>query len=220
MPNASPRRGHLYETDAAHRDRTTRSVVQVDSIGGGVRRRVHRPDTADADSLAASHRRAVHAGPPCPRRHALALRLQRGDVSRGSPAARHANSNRDRLDMGRRPVRLEPRLGGLEAASQRQRIARSLHDGYVQGLAGVNLRLATSRELLGRGQNEEAFVALTELQADVNREHDELRAYIRSLADLEPPLAPPTLGEGTRFPIRAHFDGSLLLREHVLQIML
>ena len=105
MPNASPRRGHLYETDAAHRDRTTRSVVQVDSIGGGVRRRVHRPDTADADSLAASHRRAVHAGPPCPRRHAPAPRLQRGDVSRGPPAARHGNANRDRIDMGRRPVR-------------------------------------------------------------------------------------------------------------------
>src|SRR5439155_14952049 len=85
---------------------------------------------------------------------------------------------------------------------------------------GANLRLATSRELLRRGQNEEAFVELPELQAGVNREHAELRPYIRSLADLEPPLAPPTLGEGTRFSIRAHFDGSLLLVEHVLQIML
>jgi len=122
--------------------------------------------------------------------------------------------------LGEQRMILESRIRELEAASQRERIARSLHDGYVQALAGVNLRLATSRELLRRGQNEEAFVELTELQAGVNREHDELRAYIRSLADLEPPLAPPTLGEGTRFSIRAHFDGSLLLVEHVLQIML
>ena len=105
MPNASRQRGHHHETDTAHRDRTTRGVVQDDSVGGGVRRGVHRPDPADADSLAASHRRAVHAGPPCPRRHAPAPRLQRGDVSRGPPAARHGNANRDRIDMGRRPVR-------------------------------------------------------------------------------------------------------------------
>ena len=122
--------------------------------------------------------------------------------------------------LGEQRMILESRIRELEAASQRERIARSLHDGYVQALAGVNLRLATSRELLRRGQNEEAFVELTELQAGVNREHDELRAYIRSLVDLEPPLAPPTLGDGTRFSIRAHFDGSLLLVEHVLQIML
>src|SRR2546425_850678 len=94
--------------------------------------------------------------------------------------------------LGEQRLVLESRIRELEAASQRERIARSLHDGYVQALAGVNLRLATSRELLRRGQNEEAFVELTELQAGVNREHDELRAYIRSLVDLEPPLAPPT----------------------------
>src|SRR5207249_1564785 len=54
----------------------------------------------------------------------------------------------------------------------------------------------------------------------VNRADDELRASIRSLVDLGPPPAPPALGDGTRFSIRAHFDGSLLLVEHVLQIML
>src|SRR5207249_10069188 len=85
--------------------------------------------------------------------------------------------------LGEQRMILESRIRELEAASQRERIARSLHDGYVQALAGVNLRLATSRELLRRGQNEEAFVELTEHPAGVMREHVDLRAYIRSLAD-------------------------------------
>jgi len=122
--------------------------------------------------------------------------------------------------LGEQRMVLESRIRELEAASQRERIARSLHDGYMQALAGVNLRLETCRELLRRGHEGEAFAELTELQAGVNREHDELRAYIRSLVDPERPPAPPTLDDGTRFSIRAQFDGSFLLVEHVLQIML
>src|SRR5436309_8463330 len=108
---------------------------------------------------------------------------------------------------------LESRIRELESASQRERIARSLHDGYMQALAGVNLRLETCRELLRRGHEDDAFVELTELQAGVNREHDELRAYIRSLVDLERPAAPAPLDDGTPFSVRAEFDGSLLLVE-------
>ena len=48
---------------------------------------------------------------------------------------------------------LESRIRELESASQRERIARSLHDGYMQALAGVNLRLETCRELLRRGRH-------------------------------------------------------------------
>ena len=122
--------------------------------------------------------------------------------------------------LGEQRMVLESRIRELEAASQRERIARSLHDGYMQALAGVNLRLETCRELMRRGHDDEAFDELTELQAGVNREHDELRAYIRSLVDLERPPVPPTFDDGVRFSVRAQFDGSLLLVEHVLQIML
>jgi len=67
---------------------------------------------------------------------------------------------------------------------------------------------------------EKALVELTELQSGVNREHDHLRAYIRSLVDLESPGAPRLLDRRTRFSVQARFDGSFLLVEHALQIML
>ena len=87
--------------------------------------------------------------------------------------------------LGEQRLVLESKLRALEAATQREHIARSLHDEYVQALAGVNLRLETCRQLLHRGQSDKALVELTELQAGVNREHDELRTYIRSLLDRE-----------------------------------
>jgi signal transduction histidine kinase len=122
--------------------------------------------------------------------------------------------------LGEQRLILESKLRGLEAATQREHIARSLHDEYVQALAGVNVRLETCRQLLHRGQGDRALVELTELQAGVNREHDELRAYIRSLLDRD---ANPGRRIGvtrTRFSVRARFDGSLPLVEHALQIML
>src|SRR5437870_1459994 len=122
--------------------------------------------------------------------------------------------------LGEQRLIVEARLRELEAATQRERIARSLHDEFVQALAGVNLRLETCRELLRRGGVEKALVELTELQAGVNREHDDLRTYIRSLVDLETPGAPRMLDRRTRFSIQAQFDGSLLLVEHALQIVL
>ena len=41
----------------------------------------------------------------------------------------------------------EAEVRELETRAERQSIARSLHDGYVQALAGVNLRLETCRAL-------------------------------------------------------------------------
>lgn len=121
--------------------------------------------------------------------------------------------------FGRQRLLLEARLHELEAATQRERIARSLHDGYVQALAAVNLRVETCRELLRRGRGEEAFGELTELQTGVTREYDELRRYIRSLLGLETGPAPlPPAGE-TSFAIRAEFEATLPLVEHALQIM-
>ena len=122
--------------------------------------------------------------------------------------------------LGEQRLILQSRLGDLEAATERERIARSLHDEYAQALAGMNLRLETARELMRRGRSEKAFAELTELQAGVNREHDGLRAYIRSLLDREAGRAPGTLDERTRFAVRAEFHGPLLLVEHALRIVL
>jgi len=122
--------------------------------------------------------------------------------------------------LGEQRLAVEARLRELEAATQRERIARSLHDEYVQALAAVNVRLETCRELLRRGRSDRALGELTELQAGVNREHDDLRTYIRSLIDREAPAAPRSRDDRTRFSVRAEFEGSLSLVEHALQIML
>lgn len=125
--------------------------------------------------------------------------------------------------LGEQRLLLEGRVRELEAARERERIARSLHDGYVQSLAAVNLRVETCRELLRRGRSNDAFVELTELQTGINREHDDLRAYIRSLVQSlvdrdATPDRPAT--DDTRFTVRARFEGSLRLVEHALQIVL
>src|SRR5262249_13596536 len=55
--------------------------------------------------------------------------------------------------LGQERLNQESRICNLEANAQREQIARSLHDGYAQALAGVNLRLETCRELFRRGQH-------------------------------------------------------------------
>ena len=122
--------------------------------------------------------------------------------------------------LGERRLAVESRLRELETAVQRERIARLLHDEYVQGLAAVNVRLETCRQLLRRGDAETAVAELTELQAGVNREHDNLRTYIRSLIDREATATPRVRDQRTRFAVRADFEGSLPLVEHALRIML
>src|SRR5207253_3403683 len=99
---------------------------------------------------------------------------------------------------------VERRLRQVEAARERERIARSLHDDFVQALAAVNVRLETCRQLLRRGRTERALVELTELQVGVNREHDELRNYVRSLVAREVTDPSPAPGDPrTRFAVEA-----------------
>ena len=122
--------------------------------------------------------------------------------------------------LGQERLNQEARLRALEGSAQRERIARSLHDGYAQALAGVNLRLESCRELFRRGQEADAVAELAELQSGVKREYDELRAYIRSLVERESTPAPVELHDGTQFSVRADFGGSVRFVEHVLHIML
>ncbi len=122
--------------------------------------------------------------------------------------------------LGQERLNQEARLRALESNVQRERIARSLHDGYAQALAGVNLRLESCQELFRRGQQADAMAELRELQAGVRREYDELRAYIRSLIEREITPAPAEHREATRFSVHADFGGSARFVEHVLHIML
>lgn len=122
--------------------------------------------------------------------------------------------------IGQRRLELEDQLCDLEGHVQRQTIARSLHDGYAQALAGVNLRVEVCRRLLGNGQTNDALVELSELQRSVDREYDELRGYIRWLIardDGGRRLAP---SNDTRCDVEARFSGSPPLVEHVLLILL
>ena len=116
----------------------------------------------------------------------------------------------------------EARVRDLETAAERRHIARSLHDGHIQALAGANLRLEACRELLRRGQVDEALEELSGLQASVTREYDGVRTYIRSLADVttRTALEESTQPQDAVFRVHADFTAGASLAEQVLQIML
>jgi signal transduction histidine kinase len=103
--------------------------------------------------------------------------------------------------LGRQRRDAEERLRALEITDQRQRIARDLHDGYAQALAGVNLRLEAARAQLAAGATAHVLGDLTRLQSGVQREYDDLRAYVRSLAGEEArrDQAPPCGRTAIRF---------------------
>ena len=119
--------------------------------------------------------------------------------------------------LGSEPA--EEEIRQFDTAEERHRIGRDLHDGFIQALAGINLRLESCRRLLHDKSVAEALTDLTQLQESVNREYDELRAYMRSLAGLE---MVPRMGRGsaeTTLSVSAEFSGSVELVDHVLQIL-
>jgi signal transduction histidine kinase len=124
--------------------------------------------------------------------------------------------------VGRQRTAFEAHVRELETRAERHSIARSLHDGYVQALAGVNLRVQTCRELLARRQPEDALAQLTELQVGIAREYDEVRAYIRELAgvDVSSASAVAAAAADPHFEVRMAFAGHSTTGEHLLQIML
>ncbi len=119
-------------------------------------------------------------------------------------------------------VNYEEHVRELEAQAERHSIARLLHDGYVQSLAGVNLRLEACRELLRRGREHDASRELHELQAGVKRQFDQVREYVRSLAGVDSSSAHAAvdLRADPRVSINGAFHGSSRLGERVLLIML
>ncbi len=123
--------------------------------------------------------------------------------------------------LGQQRAIFEVRVRELETLAEREEIARALHDGYVQVLAGLNLRFEGLRELLIRGRTDKALEEMRELQIGVTREYDEVRAYIHSLMNLDREIAETASSAGdTRFHFEADFSANGLLVEHILLIML
>jgi len=121
--------------------------------------------------------------------------------------------------LGQERLELQQELRQLEAAEQRHRIARDLHDGFVQALAGINLRIEGCRRSLRKHDSADALQELTELQASVNREYDDLRAYMRALAGMPATQATAGRTTATTVLLNAQVSGSLDLVDHVLQIL-
>ncbi|HEX4209103.1 MAG TPA: histidine kinase [Candidatus Binataceae bacterium] len=124
--------------------------------------------------------------------------------------------------FGQQRINYEARMRELEAQSERAVIARSLHDSYVQSLAGVNLRLETCRELLRRGRPDDLSSQLAELQIGVAREYDQVRSYIRSLAGIEDgaPRELETSAADPMVEMRANFDARSRVAERIFLIAL
>jgi signal transduction histidine kinase len=121
--------------------------------------------------------------------------------------------------LGEQRINLQTQVHQLEAVKERARIARALHDGCVQTLGGVNLTLEGCRELLVAGRTGETLAVLGRLQRSINREHDDLRAYVRELADKDTSREVPESPHDTRFHVTADFEGSATFVEQILQIV-
>jgi signal transduction histidine kinase len=120
--------------------------------------------------------------------------------------------------LGEQRIVLQQEVRQLEAAEQRHRIARDLHDGFAQALAGINLRIESCRRMLHRNNGLDALAELTDLQSSVNREYDDLRQYMQSLAGI-PPSAPQTATpHDTSIRLHADMSASVAVIDHVLQI--
>lgn len=120
--------------------------------------------------------------------------------------------------LGQHRIELQRAVQHMEAAQQRHRIARDLHDGFVQALAGINLRLEGCRRLFARNESDRAMEVLTDLQKSVNREYDDLRSYMSMLAGVHASPAVVGLPRATHFTLDIRVDGSIDFVDHVLQI--
>ncbi|MCC6765677.1 MAG: hypothetical protein IT293_13535 [Deltaproteobacteria bacterium] len=122
--------------------------------------------------------------------------------------------------LAQRRLDCEQRVREAETRAERHSIARVLHDGYVQALAAVNVRLENCRVLLDRDRREDASTELAALQCGVRREYDEVRSYVRSLAALGRRDDGDTDGREPRCTVAAEIEGSGIFVEHALLIML
>lgn len=108
--------------------------------------------------------------------------------------------------FGQQRVNFETRLREVEAEAEREAIARSLHDGYIQALAGIILRLESCCDMLISNQPAEALAEIGETQIVVGREYDEVLEYVRSLASADRQTRSQPLADfNTQFRVQAAF---------------
>jgi len=120
--------------------------------------------------------------------------------------------------LGQQRLDLESRMLELEISTQRNRIARDLHDGYAQALAAVTLRLETACRQLKVAAVGDALANLTDLQDSVQHEFEDLRHYARSLAGVEPSEVLAQDAVATCASLSVQLSGSPQLLDHVLGI--
>ncbi len=104
--------------------------------------------------------------------------------SRQARARAHAQALLDELESAHRQLaEYATRVEELTLASERQRMARELHDTLAQGLAGLVLQLEAANTHLTNGRNERAQAILQQSMAraratlaDARRAIDDLRA--------------------------------------------
>lgn len=128
--------------------------------------------------------------------------------------------------LARQRLRLEDEQTELTRTEACKRVARELHDGCMQTLGAMDLKLASCAELLRRGRADAVLAEIGGLRASIHAEHDSLRAYMRLLAHLRLPggskedgAGSPAGGEQTRFALNVDFAGAGALVDEVLQIV-
>ena len=77
-------------------------------------------------------------------------------------------------------ARLQAKAEEVAVLEERARIARDLHDGFIQSLAGIDLRAEACRKMIERDPSRVAH-ELGELQQTVERGYREVRHYLNVL---------------------------------------
>jgi PAS domain S-box-containing protein len=77
------------------------------------------------------------------------------------------------------------RRTNLAIEAERNKVARDLHDGPIQGVAAASLSLQAVKLMIEAGQHERAAQTLASIQSELQEETENLR---RLMSDLRPPL--------------------------------
>ena len=187
-----------------------RTVLCYDVLSGAMARKATAPDLS-LPPAGAAH--AVLAAPVLVqlelRGHALVIRetgrkFTRSDLEFLVLLVGQASA-------GFENVRLQQKAGELAVLEERARIARDLHDGFIQSLAGIDLRVAAVKMLLQRDPGRVPR-ELDELHQAVDRGYREVRQYLTMLR--EPRQAAEDLWS-TLERLAAEFSGRERLRVHL-----